>query len=441
MAENEKAGGDARVMNNRSRIPKPVPFDELPPPEIPPERAPAPPSPLRVVLVAASGQEEVSVVYKRTYAFQHGRPCELAEEQPPLEEKEILHDEIAPGVPPCYKTLPELIGYKTGTDVVVQASARPARRMSQMQVGVEIARKYVHKAEVFGPRFCDYVNGRVAFTPPQPFEEMPLRYENAYGGRDRLFEADFLKTLEEKTPAEDFRRVKSAAGEILQEGHPLMYPRNRFGKGYVLEDRRDLIEGRELPNLEWPNDRLTPGRLVVGNPLDWNKQPLPIGFGYLDVASFPRCSMVGLPPATTDKKEPVMEVARGLIPADFCRGNLFTCKPEDLPKLIHPSAGRCASLGLWLPFLRGNETIFLDGMDPEHPRFAVAPPGETPVFTIPGLASHPVEVAGQLYLICIDMYARLLILVWAGRVQSPHLMSPGSLKELQSAVKVSMRKE
>jgi hypothetical protein len=429
------------MADNSSRIRKPVPFDELPPPEIPPALAPMPPSPLRVVLVAASGQEEVSVVYKQTYTFQHGRRCELAEEQPPLEEKNILHDELVPGVTPSYKTLPELVGYKTGTDVVVQGSARSARRMSQMQVGVEIAGKYAHRAEVFGPRFCDHVNGKVAFTPPEPFEEMPLRYENAYGGRDRLFEAELLRKVEQTTPAEDLRRVKSVAGEILQEGHPLMYPRNRFGKGYVLEDRKDLIEGRELPNLEWPNDRLTPGRLVVGNPLDWNKQPLPVGFGYLDLSSFPRCSMVGLPPATTNKKEPVVEVARGLIPADFCRGNIFTCKPEDLPKLIHPSAGRCASLGLWLPFLRGNEPILLDGMDPEHPRFLVQLPGETPVFTIPGLAPHPVEVAGKLHLVCIDLYSRLLTLIWAGRTQSSPSMTPDRVKEMQSAVKVNMRKD
>jgi hypothetical protein len=429
------------MADNSTRIPKPTPLDELPPPEIPPALAPSPPSPLRVVLVAASGEAEVSVIYKRTYTFEHGRPCELAEEQPPLEEKNVPHDEIAPDVAPSYKVLPEVVGYKTGTDVVVQGSAHPARPLSQMQVGVEIAGKYAHKAEVFGPRFCDYVNGRVVFTPPEPFEEMPLRYENAYGGRDRRFEADLVKKLEETTPAEDLRRAKAVAGEIVQEGHPLMYPRNRFGKGYVLEDRKELIEGRELPNLEWPNDRLTPGRLVVGNPLDWNKQPLPIGFGYLDPSSFPRCSMFGLPPATTEKQGPVVEVARGLVPADFSRGNIFTCKPEDLPKLIHPSAGRCASLGLWLPFLRGGESIVLDGMDPEHSRFLVELPRESPVFGIPGLDRRCVEVGGELYLVCIDLYSRLLTLVWAGRTKSPPSLTPDQVKEIEPAVKVDMRKD
>jgi hypothetical protein len=398
------------------------------------------PSRICVVLAAASGEEEVSVIYKQTYTFQHGSPCLLADEQLPLELVNVLHDEISPGVAPSYKILSEMVGYKTGTDVVVQGSARPAQPMSQMRVGVEIAGKYAHKAEVFGPRFCDYVNGKVVFTPPEPFEEMPLRYENAYGGRDRLFEAELVKKVEETTPAEDLRRVKSVAGEILQEGHPLMYPRNRFGKGYVLEDRKDLIEGRELPNIEWPNDRLTPGRLVVGNPLDWNKQPLPIGFGYLDPSSFPRCSMFGLPPATMTKQEPVVEVARGLIPADFCRGNIFTSKPEDLPRLIHPSAGRCASLGLWLPFLNGDETVVLEGMDPAHPRFVIELPGERPEFSVPGLAPHPVEIRGELYLVCIDLFSRLLTLVWAGRTRPSVSPTSEQLQQIESETEVRMKR-
>jgi len=428
------------MADNSTRIPQPVPFDELPPPEMPPGLAPMPPSPLRVVLVTASGEEEVSVIYKRTYTFEHGRPCEPAGEQPPLEEKNVLYDEIAPGVTPSYKVLPEVVGYKTGTDLVVQGSARPARPMSQMRVGVKIAGKCAHEAEVFGPRFCDYVNGKAVFTAPKPFEEMPLRYENAYGGRDRLFEAELLKKLEETTPAEDMRRVKAVAGEILREGHPLMYPRNRFGKGYVLDESNDLIEGRELPNLEWPNDRLTPGRLVVGNPLDWNKQPLPIGFGYLDPSSFPRCSMFGLPPATTAKQEPVVEVDRGLIPADFCRGNIFTCKPEDLPRLIHPSAGRCASLGLWLPFLNGSETVVLEGMHFAHPSFVIELPGERPEFSVPGVAPHPAQIQGELYLVCIDLLSQLLTLVWAGRTRPSVSPTREQLQQIESETEVRMKR-
>jgi len=428
------------MADSSSRIPKPIPFDELPKMEVPPHLKPMAPSRICVVLAAASGEEEVSVIYKQTYTFQHGSPCRLADEQLPLEQVNVLHDEISPGVAPSYRILYEIVGYKTGTDVVVQGSAHPARPILQMRVGVEIAGKYAHKAEVFGPRFCDYVNGKVVFTPPEPFEEMPLRYENAYGGRDRPFETELLKKVEETTPAEDLRRVKAVAGEILQEGHPLMYPRNRFGKGYVLEDRKDLIEGRELPNIEWPNDRLTPGRLVVGNPLDWNKQPLPIGFGYLDPSSFPRCSMFGLPPATTTKQEPVVEVARGLIPADFCRGNIFTCKPEDLPRLIHPSAGRCASLGLWLPFLNSDETVVLEGMDPAHPRFVMELPGERPEFSVPGLAPHPVEIRGELYLVCIDLFSRLLTLVWAGRTRPSVSPTLEHLQQIESEIEVRMKR-
>ena len=40
------------------------------------------------------------------------------------------------------------------------------------------------------------------------------------------------------------------------------------------------IDKLTLPNLEDPNDLLTPERLVVGRCLDWEKQPVPQNFGW-----------------------------------------------------------------------------------------------------------------------------------------------------------------
>jgi len=150
--------------------------------------------------------------------------------------------------------------------------------------------------------------------------------------------------------------------------------------------------------------------------------------------------MFGLPPATTSTQEPVVEVDRGLIPADFCRGNIFTCNPEDLPNLIHPSAGRCASLGLWLPFLNGNETVVLEGMDPAHPSFVIELPGERPEFSVPGLAPHPVEIRGELYLVCIDLLSRLLTLVWAGRTRPSVSPTREQLQQIESETEVRMKR-
>src|SRR5438552_16092361 len=108
-----------RVMaENKRAIPQPTPLDALPPPAIQPHWRPAPPGPLRVTPVMATGSLELAVIYKRTYVFDPGRPCRLADEQLPLDEEGACHEELAPDVPPSFRSLPEVIGFKTGTDVV-----------------------------------------------------------------------------------------------------------------------------------------------------------------------------------------------------------------------------------------------------------------------------------------------------------------------------------
>lgn len=429
------------MANDESHIPQPTPFDELPPPEIPPELQPPPPSCLRATVVMASGYEELALVYKRTYIFEHDRQPLPAEEQPPLVADFLPHDKTEPGVPVSFKDMPEVVGYKTGTDLVVRGSACSTRPVTQSQVGIELDGQPIHRADVLGRRVCDYVKGELVFSQPEPFEEISLRYENAYGGRDLLCEGEFVEQLYETVPAEDMRRIRAAAEEIFSAGTPLMYPRNRFGKGYVLEDHKRLVEGRELPNLEWPQDRLTPERLIVGNPLNWNKQPLPIGFDYLEPAAFPRCAMVGLPPATIKDPGPIQEVARGFVSADFSRDNIFICAKENLPQLIHPAAGHCASLGLWLPFLSGRESILLSGMDPQWPKLEIRLPGETPLFSVPVQPSRAQELVGQLYLVHVNTYDRLLTLVWTARTESPGMLQPQRLQEIENDLDLKIRKE
>lgn len=395
-------------------IPRPVPLDELPQPEPPPELAPREPSTLRLTTIRDADRVRLAVVYKRTYRFEHRQRMVLADEQLPLQEEAEPHDELEPERTPSWKALPELIARMPGTDLIVQGSARPPSPTAEMTVAVELSGRVVHSALVFGPRRCEVSGGRITFTPPEPFEEMPLRYEYAYGGGDPAFDRDVLEIVRRDVSKDKIRRVTAVAEELFGDGHPLMYPRNRFGSGYVIDPRPEDVEGRELPRMEWPTDRLTPERLAVGNPLDWNKQPLPVGFDYLDPSAFPRSSMLALPPPVTATTETFEEVERGLIPPDFSRGNILTAKPEDLPGILHPWAGRSASLGLWLPFLRGNEALGLVGMDPAHPQLVAQLPGERPSFQVPGMLAQGTLVEPELHAIRMDVPEGLATLVWVG---------------------------
>jgi len=320
---------------------------------------------------------------------------------------------------------------------VIQGSARPARPTDRMPVSARVG-EIVHRADVMGARYVDYVSGKIAFTPPEPFEVMPLRYENAYGGRDGPFEAWLAGEVERTTPAEDLRRARPSFEGAFQDNHPLAYPRNRFGKGYVLEERIELVQGRELPNLERPDDRLTPERLVVGNPMDWGRQPVPVGFDYLEPSAFPRTALLGIPPGSRIPWAEMPEVGLGLVPADYSRGTILECEPAEIPNVIHPHGSRCASLGLWLPFLTGREMVLLEGMDPKSPLLRVSLPGELPVFSGRWPGSLGQELAGTLQLVEVDVDGRTLTLIWSARAGLDRPLRLEELPEVERDLSIRM---
>jgi len=239
---------------------------------------------------------------------------------------------------------------------------------------------------------------------------------------------------------ETLRRTHAVRDRFLADGHLAAYPRNRFGKGYVIDGRMEFVEGRELPNLERPEDRLTPENLVVDDPMTWNKQPLPVGFDYMDLATFPRVAMLGIPPGHEETGEPFREVALGLVPHDFSRGSWLSAQPAEVPTLLHPEVGHCSSLGLRLPFPQSRETVVLSGMDPEHAEFEVVLPAERPVFEVPLLGRKPIEIDSKLYQITIDLDQRTLGMIWCGRSPLRQSLSQKTLNELQASVITTLKR-
>jgi len=430
------------MVDIKKKVPQPIPFEQASQADIPFHIHIQPPEQTKLTVVNIKGVEELTIIHKRTYNFSHDRPSVPADEQIPLDEQGIRYDDdkMTPDTQLfSYKSLPEIIGVKDGTDLVVQASAQSVHPIESMTVAVQVG-DYRHAADVIGRRFCDYVKGRLVFTPPEPFEEMELRYENAYGGRDLCFEETLLKEISKNAAPDDIRRVKPVAEAYLKDSPPLVYPRNCYGKGYVIEGNRKFIEGRELPNLERVDDRLTTERLIVDNPLTWNKQPLPVGFDYFDAQSFPRSAMIGLPPAIALNQEPVKEVTLSLIPKDYCRGNVFSTPISELQNLIHPLASRCASLGLWLPFLRGNEKIQLIGMNKRKPEYIVQLPGERPIFTLNCPHVDSSHADSQLMLVCIDLHQQSLNLIWSARTVLTKPMIQNQLDELLPTIIIDMHR-
>ena len=230
------------------------------------------------------------------------------------------------------------------------------------------------------------------------------------------------------------RRLAPIAQDFLQRLPPIAYPRNPYGKGYVLVGDTSKVVGRELPNIELDDDRLNPARLWPPKPLQWPQQPLPAGFDYMDATLFPRSAMMGLPPMAEGNLDDVAEVRRGQVPAGYCRGNAMHAEREEIPGLIHPELARCAPIGLRLPFLRGNEPVTLYGMDAASPELILQLPGQRPVFRLP-VGDKELELAPQLFQVFIDVDKKVLCLVWGARTPWKKPLKPGENQEIAASVK------
>src|SRR5262249_21562064 len=179
-----------------------------------------------------------------------------------------------------------------------------------------------------------------------------------------------------------------------------------------------------LRHLEEPQDGLTPERIVVGRSGRWPLMPLPQAFEWVDHGWFPRSSYVGLIP---DHEQPlggtVPEVARGLAPEDVLR-------PGPLTEKVNHRFASGASLGLQVPFLKGNEEGLLGNIHPRQARFAFRLPGERPRIWTDGGKGKLNETQPVLHTVLIEPDEGRLSVVWRGAAPALRPYSPDELKAM-----------
>jgi len=185
-----------------------------------------------------------------------------------------------------------------------------------------------------------------------------------------------------------------------------------MGTGLVLRNAPETVDGLRLPNLEDPDDLLTPERIVLGEPERWNAQPLPQGFGWFQKTWYPRCSFVGSVPGYVNPEEPMREESLGLVPEN----QVALARQFKLPSFdLRFNTG--ASHGLSLPYLNGGERVTLLGMTPEgFLQFAL--PREKPRIMLDiGLGENTLEAV--LHTVCVRVEAMQVDLVWRGAHDYP----------------------
>lgn len=273
-----------------------------------------------------------SVLVKRSYRIKNGKL-----HRKDIDNQFLKIDKYYDNGDPEWSTVQyeyELAPYKPATDIVVIGKAYAPNNTvtQQMQVKLKVGDRE-KKLMITGDRECHYRdNLSPVFSDPEPFREMEIRYDHAYGGRDETSVSDI----------------------------PFHYPRNFMGKGVALKNKKEHIQYLALPNIEDPNDLLEPDRVIIGDPEKWHLQPLPQGFGWRQRNSYPRAALLGSFPAFTDVNVITQEEKMGLLP----RNHIALAKQFRLPT-YDALFNNGASYGMTFKELIGNEKIELTGLTPD----------------------------------------------------------------------------
>ncbi|MFN7988500.1 MAG: DUF2169 domain-containing protein [Thermoanaerobaculia bacterium] len=356
----------------------------------------------------------IAVSVKRSYRLVPDGTCALSGTQVPLVESvltegaDFVHDL-------------DILPFKPATDVVVfgKVHAAAGRTARELRARVRVGARQ-HAIQVKGPRRVVRRNGSWAFTDPEPFREIPLRWSQAYGGIDRwarpALDAAFVEPLKPWIDY-DLTDVTLAA-----------YPRNPAGCGYVVRETPEM-EGMELPTIEDPDDPLTPGRLVAGHHDAWPLQPVAAGFGFVAYTWFPRWACCGLdqlplPPGIDRGSARVVEVERGQVPRDVLTG-------RPLERRISDRAGNGAVPQLvFEPHLRGDEEMALENLDAREALLEFRLPGERPRIAIRPLGEGETEAPPKLMSVIVDAERRLVSLVWAAVVVPKYPHGPENVPQI-----------
>ena len=288
------------------------------------------------------GAEVWLVAVKASFDILADGSTRICEEQPPVLRAPEYHGE--PGKS-SIKYEADLVLTKKVTDILVvgHAHAPGGRPVSELDVGFRVGP--VQKIlKVFGDRQW----GPLGPSRPEPFVQMPLVYERAFGGVDP----------QSANPERDWDW------------------RNPVGCGFAL--KKAHLDGVPMPNIEAAD------RLISS----WDQRPAPAGFGPIDSHWQPRASFAG----TYDERW--MKERQPLLPEDFDE-RFFQCASADQQAPGFLAGGEMAAfynlspagdLRFALPKLYlGFDTRFYDGsreihklrklhsviLEPDHPRVSL----------------------------------------------------------------------
>ena len=329
------------------------------------------------------GHYILSVLVKRTYDIESGKCCMRAGRDHKLISGDMHYDDPMNS---SVKYETDFVPVKIATDVVLNGRAyTPNGEPMDALTASLIVGQFRKDIRVIGNRVSRFRHlGSPAFTDPEPFTTMEMRYERAYGGVD-----------------------------IYSDPHmPCVYPRNHLGRGFVIGTSKQVIDNLALPNIEDPDDLLTPDRLSTGHFKDWEAQPMPQGVGWFAKFWRPRASFAGVMPADRLTEQELRRVYTLAVPPEQRELYEQTRLPDMDFRFFNG-----ASPGLALPFLVGDEEVRLIHFDPQG-EFVFQLPGEKPHMGL-DLGTGVQEPPVVLHTVMIRLEDRQVDLVWRAAASYP----------------------
>jgi len=344
---------------------------------------------------------ELALVMKLTYTIMPNGQCVPAEKQLALIDDPDPYDEVeSPLVsPPAWDS--DLLAFKPHTDVVVQGHAYTySNNVNTVDAEVRMpGRSYV--VRVHGDRRLEWQGNTPVFSPAENFEQMPVRYDRAYGGYDAVFKPKV-------TDAVMYHLNKAEPQLEMDSFTECHYPRNLAGCGFLIELNRRATENLRLPNLEFPFDPVTPERLAVGSTTAWMNGPLPAAFDWIHPSWFPRIAYLGLTP-DYDLSSKIKEIELGWAVPD-----LMAQKPVILGG-FHANFQQGASPGLIKPQFKPGSPLLLRNLFPGQPERQIQLASNVPRVTIHVTEKQHLEANSQLNSVIIRPDLDQVVEIWSAR--------------------------
>ncbi|MBK8253265.1 MAG: DUF2169 domain-containing protein [Polyangiaceae bacterium] len=284
---------------------------------------------------------------------------------------------------------------KASTDVIVRGNAYSRQGARYVDTSVEIG-PYRKAIRAWGRRRVEVDHlGRPCFSAPETFNSVPITWDNAFGGRDRFAERGL--------PSKRWGARDEAIERVVA------YPRNPYGKGFLVGPDSARISGTEGPAVEDPYDPVTAANMVARSMDDWTGRPAAATYEVCDWFQFPRVGFwLGID-IGRDSRALGEATARNLTTEQLSRRKVGA--PIDI------RAYNCASPGLFGVRLSGGEAVRLINLHPREGRIECSLPAERPTFVLQPPGCPIYELPALLATVLLEPDHDRLTMTWAGSLQ------------------------